>query len=90
VIIYRVSSKTKKGVGSGIAIYEYGQNIRNLQFKLNKDCTNNQAEQLAILKALEAIDNTRTVDKKATIYTGSHTTLSMLQNSKIYTNIMEE
>ena len=62
--IYTDGSKTKKEVGSGIAIYEYGQNIRTLQFKLNKECTNNQAEQLAILKALEALDNTRTVDKK--------------------------
>jgi len=88
--IYTEGSKTKKGVGSGIAIYEYGQNIRTLQFKLNKECTNNQAEQLAILKALEALDNTRTVDKKATIYTDSQTTLSMLQNSKIHTNIIED
>jgi len=62
--IYTDGSKTKKGVGSGIAIYEYGQNIRTLQFKLNKECTNNQAEQLAILKALEALNNTQTVDKK--------------------------
>ena len=88
--IYTDGSKTKKEVGSGIAIYEYGQNIRTLQFKLNKECTNNQAEQLAILKALEALDNTRTVDKKATIYTDSQTTLSMLKNSKIHTNITED
>lgn len=43
----------------------------------------NQAEHLAILKALESIDNTQMVDKKATIYTDSQTTLAMLQNSKI-------
>jgi len=88
--IYTDGSKTKRGVGAGIAIYEYGQNTGTLQYKLNKDCSNNQAEQLALLKALEAIDNTRTVHKKATIHTDSQTTLSMLQNSKIHTNIIED
>jgi hypothetical protein len=51
--IYTDGSKTEKGVESGIAIYRSGQIIRTLQFKLNKKCTNNQAEQLVIPKALE-------------------------------------
>jgi ribonuclease HI len=55
----------------------------SLQFKLNKKFTNNQEEQLAILKALEYIDNLHMADKKAKIYTDSQTTLAMLQNSKI-------
>jgi hypothetical protein len=84
--IYTYGSKTEKGVGSGIAIYRHGRNIRTLQFKLNKECTNNQAEQLALLKALEALDETHTADKGATIYTDSQTTLSMLQNNKIHAN----
>jgi ribonuclease HI len=88
--IYTDGSKTEKGVGSGIAMYRSGQNIRTPQFKLNKKCTNNQVEQLAILKALEYIDNTQMADKKATIYTDSQTTLAMLQNSKIHTNIIED
>ena len=62
--IYTDGSKTEKGVGSWIAIYSSGQNIRTLQFKLNKKCTNNQMEQLAILKALESIDNTHTATKR--------------------------
>jgi len=37
--IYTDGSKTGKGVGSGIVIYRYGQNIKNLQCKLNKKCT---------------------------------------------------
>ena len=77
-------------MGSGIAIYRSGKNIKTLQCKLNKKCTNNQAEQFAILKALDCIDNTQMVDKKATIYTESQTTLDMLQNSKIHTNIIED
>jgi len=88
--IYTDGSKTEKGVGSGIAIYSYEQNIRSLQYKLHTKCTKNQAEQLAILKALEFIDNTQNTDKKATIYTDSRTTIDMLQNGKIHTNIIED
>jgi len=88
--IYTDGSKTEKGVGSGIAIYRSGQNVKTLQYKLNKKCTNNQAEQFAILKVLEYIDNTQMEDKKATIYTDSQTILDMIQNSKIHTNIIED
>jgi ribonuclease HI len=88
--IFTDGSKTENGVGSGIAIYRSGQNIRNLQFKLNKKCSNNQAEQLAVLNALEYIDTTEMADKKATIYTDSQTTLDMLQNSNIHVNIIED
>ena len=77
-------------MGSGIVIYRHGQNIKTLQYKLNKKCTNNQAEQLAILKALQYIDKTQIADKKATIYTDSQTTLDMLKYSQIHTNIVEE
>ena len=51
--IYTDGSKMEKGVGSAIAICRSGKNIKTLQYKLNKNCTNKQAEQLAILKALE-------------------------------------
>ena len=88
--IYTDGSKTEKGVGYGIAIYAPGQNIRTLQFKLNKKCTNNQAEQLVILKALEFANNKKIANKTATIYTDSQTTLAMLQNSKIHPNIIED
>ena len=59
-----MAAKRKKGMGSGIVIYRYGQNIKTLQYKLSKKCTNNQAEQLATQKALEYIDNTQIADKK--------------------------
>jgi len=54
--IYTDGSKTEKGVGSGIAIFESGQHIKSEQRRLNKNCTNNQAEQLAILAALQYIE----------------------------------
>jgi len=88
--IYTDGSKTERGVGSGIAVYSFDQNVRCLQFKLHKKCTNNQAEQLAILKALEYIDDSQTTDKKAAIYTDSRTTIDMLQNGNIHANIIED
>ena len=54
--IYTDGSKTEKRVCSGKAIFESGQNIKRIQRRLNKKCTNKQAEQLAILTALQYIE----------------------------------
>jgi hypothetical protein len=62
--IYTDGSKTDKGVGSGIAIFESGKYIESIQRRLNKKWTNNQAEQLAILAALQYIESTQRTDKK--------------------------
>jgi len=51
--IYTDNSKNQKGVGSGIAIFIKGNLTFQLQYKLADKCSNNQAEQLAIAKALE-------------------------------------
>jgi len=50
--IYTGGSKSKKGLGSGIAIFIDGSLTFQLQYKLAEKCSNNQAEQLAIAKAL--------------------------------------
>ena len=50
--IFTDGSITEKGVGAGIVFFESGLHINNIQCTLNKSCTNNQAEQLAILTAL--------------------------------------
>jgi len=88
--IYTDGSKTEKGVGSGIVIFESGQHIKSVKRRLNKKCTNNQAEQLVILAVLQYIENTHRTDKKVTIYTDSKITLDKLQNTKIHTYIIEE
>ena len=49
---YTDGSRTDQGVGSGIAIFVSNELVHQLQYKLDKRCSNNQAEQLAILKAL--------------------------------------
>jgi ribonuclease HI len=88
--IYTDGSKTEKGVGSGIAFFESGRHTKSIQRRLNKRCTNKQAEQLAILAALQYIEKTQRPDKRVTIYTDSKITLDKLQNSNIHTNIIEE
>jgi hypothetical protein len=50
-------SKSEQGVSAGIAIYRSGTHTKSLQHRLNIRCTNNQAEQLAILKSLEYTEN---------------------------------
>jgi hypothetical protein len=55
--IYTDGSKSGLGVGAGIAIFRTDIHIKSLKYKLNKRCTNNQEEQLAILGALEYTGN---------------------------------
>ena len=56
----------------------------------DKKCTNNQAEQLAILRALKYMENIQTEDKTGTIYTDSQITLDSLQNGNIHTFLIEK
>ena len=49
-------SKQEQGVGPGAVIFKGSEIIAKLQFKLVNRCSNNQAEQLAILKALEKLE----------------------------------
>jgi len=90
VQVYTDGSKSEKGVGAGIAIYMTGELIKNLKYKLNNRCTNNQAEQLAILKALQHTVNIHAEDKTATVYTDSRMTLDSLKNTNIHTALVEE
>jgi hypothetical protein len=67
--IFTDGSKSERGVGSGIAVYGPGENIKTIQRRLNKKFTNKQAEQFAILSALEYIGKIKTMDRRATIFT---------------------
>jgi ribonuclease HI len=51
---------------------------------------NNQAEQMAILKALECIQSSKAEEKTVLVYTDSRLTLQMLQNQKKHTHLIEE
>jgi hypothetical protein len=54
--IYTDGSRSEQGVGSGVAVFT-GKVLREqIKFKLDKRCSNNQAEQLDIVKALGVIE----------------------------------
>ena len=88
--IFTNGSRSGRGVCSGVAIYRWGESINTIQCRLNKKCTNNQAERFAVLTALEHVEKIQTTDKIVTIYTDIQRTLDKLQNSNIHTYIVEE
>jgi len=88
--IFTDGSKSEQGVGAGIAIYMSGSLIKNLRYRLDSKCTNNQAEKLAILRSLEYVEKLQTSEKEATVYTDSQTTLDSLKNIKIHTSLIEK
>jgi len=57
-----------------------------MQYHLNGRCSNNQAEQMSILKALEYTQNMEPDDKIVEVSTDSKTTLQLLKFNKKNTN----
>ena len=66
---YTDDSKSDLGVGAGVVIFLDNHIIKTMQYRLNERCINNQAEQMAILKALEYIQNMESDEKNST---GTH------------------
>jgi ribonuclease HI len=79
---YTDGSKNEEGVGSGIVVFAGGNLKTTLGYRLNELCTNNQAEQMAILKAMENIQQINIEEKTALVYTDSRITLQLLKNHK--------
>ena len=81
--MYIDGSKTGDNVGAAGIIFVNGKLVHQLKFKLHGHCSNNQAEQIAILKVLEKseeLEGGKDNDKHAAIYTDSKITLDLLQN----------
>jgi ribonuclease HI len=87
--IFTDGSKSDQEVGVGITVYELGTHTECLKYRLNNKCTNNQAEQLVILKSLEYIGNTRTTDRTVTIHTDSQTTIDSLLNNNTHAYLID-
>jgi ribonuclease HI len=86
-------SKHDQGVESGAVIFKGREMVAKLKMKLDNRCSNNQAEQLAILKALEAIEslNTHSINPRmATIFTDSRGSLDSLHNPNNHAFLVEE
>ena len=64
IYAYTDGSKNDIGVGSGIAVFSDNSITTCLKYRLNERCSNNQTEQLAILKALEYIQYMKVGGKK--------------------------
>jgi len=61
------------------------------KYKLQNGCSNNQAEQVAILKSLEELTSLSDHNKrKAAIYTDSKVTLTSLRNNFLHTPLIVE
>jgi ribonuclease HI len=71
-------SKREKEVGAGAVVFKGSELVAKVQQKLYNSCSNNQAEQLAILKVLETIEsmNSHKINRRrVTIYKDSRVSL---------------
>jgi len=81
--VYTDGSKIGDNVGAAGIIFVNGKLVHQLNFKLHGHCCNNQAEQIAVLKILEKLEELqegKDNDKRSAIYTDSKITLDLLQN----------
>jgi len=81
--IYADDSKSPSGVGAGIAVFKNKHLMFQLRYKLVDRCSNNQAEQLAIAKALEKIQDLNHLQENqwtVAIHTDSKITLDAIAN----------
>jgi len=91
--IYTEGSKTDQGVWSRIAIYINNKLTHQIKHKLNNRCSNNQAEQTAILKvlhALEAIKLDNNTPRTVKVFTDSKITTFSLKKAKKRKHLIEE
>jgi ribonuclease HI len=76
--VYTDGSKTGDNVVAAGIIFVYGKLVHQLKFKLHGHRSNNQAEQIAILKVLEKLEELQDGqdnDEHVAIYTDSKITL---------------
>ena len=91
--IYTDGSKNEQGVGAGVAIFIEKELDKKLKYKLDNRCSNNQAEQLAIVKALETLEMTdigRNCPRTVAIITDSRISLDKIKNANHHTHLVEE
>ena len=91
--IYTDGSKNEQRVGSGLAIFTGKELVTQLKYKLDNRYSNNEAGQLAISKALEAIE---TIDieenspRTQAIITDSRIALDSIKNVNNSSYLIEE
>ena len=91
--IYTDGSNNSEGVGSGIAIFENNQLSLQLRYRLADECSNNQAEQMAIVKALGKLrdfKHLQGLQKTAAVHTDSRITLDAIANPRNRQPLIEQ
>jgi ribonuclease HI len=91
--IFTDGSKREHGVGTEIAIFIQSNLVHQLRYTLLNRCSNNHAEQLDIVNALEKIGKLHINDnipRTATVHTDSRITLQSLKNTKNHKYLIEE
>jgi len=91
--IYTDGSKTEQGVGLGIAICVNKKLTHQIKHKLNNRCSNNEAEQTAILKALHTLETIKldsNTPRTVKVFTDSKITIFSLKNAKNRKHLIEE
>jgi ribonuclease HI len=90
--VYKDGSKTGDNIGAAGIIFVNGKLVHQLKFKLHEHCSNNQAEQIAIIKFLEKLEELqdgKDNDKRVAIYADSKITLDVLQNKFKWNHLIE-
>jgi ribonuclease HI len=93
VLAYTDGSKSELGVGSGTVMFIGTKIATQIKSRLDSKCSNNQAEQIAIISALEAVATLNIPEnspRTAMIYTDSRITIDSLQNHKNHAYLIEE
>ena len=86
--IYTDGSKSERGVGSKIVIFKNDKITDTYKYRLDVRCSNNQAEELAILKTLENMQYLDTDERTVQIITDSRIALESLKNRKNHTHLI--
>lgn len=91
--MYTDGSRNEQGVGAGVAMFSGNELVTTLKYRLDNRCSNNQAEQLAIAKALEALEKTdieKNRPRTAAIITDSKISLDSIKNVNNHSYLIEE
>jgi ribonuclease HI len=89
--IFTDGSKSEHGVGAGIEIFIQNKLAHQLRYRLHNRCSNNQAEQLAIIQALDKLVKLDINDNiPTTVHTDSRVALQSLKNTKNHNYLIEE
>ena len=93
VLAYTDGSKSELGIGSGTVIFIGNEIATQIKSRLDSKCSNNEAEQIAIINALEAVATLNVPEKRprtAMIHTDSRITLDSLQNHRNHAFLIDE